>query len=181
MKIGASSAVSAAGSCTDSCAMGWHTGQKLSEEPIRCVAFSPEGRSLAVNSDNTVDIYSLQDEVFVKQATLEAQHTEKVSGLDWSVTNKIISVSHDRNAFVWSFARDHWEPQLVELRAPRALNFVRWSPDGQKFAAASSAGQVIVSHWSERKANCGNASPVCSNELAFCKIPGTDHSFQFPA
>ena len=55
-----------------------------------------------------------------------------VSGLDWSpIHNKIVSCSHDRNAFVWTLKNSKWEPDLVLLRITRAAINVKWSPDGK--------------------------------------------------
>lgn len=73
-----------------------------------------------------------------------------MSALDWSpVTNKIVSASHDRNAFVWTFdaATNTWKPSLVILRIDRAALDVKWSPDGLKFAAPSGAKCVPVCHY----------------------------------
>ena len=76
-----------------------------------------------------------------------------MSSLDWSaVTNKIVSCSHDRNAFVWTYEKDTsggsdsfvWKPTLVILRIDRAAIDVKWSLDGQRFAVASSAKVVPV-------------------------------------
>ena len=63
-----------------------------------------------------------------------------VSGIDWSpVSNKIVTCSHDRNAFVWTYNDDTavWEPSLVILRINRAALDVKWSPDGQYVASGS--------------------------------------------
>ena len=65
-----------------------------------------------------------------------------MSAIDWSpVSNKIVSCSHDRNAFVWTYDADTnvWKPSLVILRIDRAALDVKWSADGLKFAVASSA------------------------------------------
>ena len=68
-----------------------------------------------------------------------------VSSIDWSQQNKIVTCSHDRNAFVWNLQPDgHWKPSLVILRINRAALHVRWSPDGQKFAVTSGAKCVPV-------------------------------------
>jgi actin related protein 2/3 complex subunit 1A/1B len=70
-----------------------------------------------------------------------------VSAIDWSsVTNKIVSCSHDRNAFVWTFQPDTntWKPALVILRIDRAATDVRWSADGLRFAVTSGAKCVPV-------------------------------------
>lgn len=80
-----------------------------------------------------------------------------VSAIDWSpVTNKIVSCSHDRNAFVWTFqpaSRDEpasWKPALVVLRIDKAAIDVKWSLEGLRFAVTSAAKCV----------------PVCTYEVA---------------
>jgi actin related protein 2/3 complex subunit 1A/1B len=88
---------------------------------------------------------------WVKQWVL-TEHDLTVSGLDWSpVTHKIVSCSHDRNAFVWTYneAENNWKPELVILRINRAATDVKWSYDGQKFAVASGAKCVPVCHYEE--------------------------------
>lgn len=70
-----------------------------------------------------------------------------VSGIDWSAAhNKIVTCSHDRNAFVWTYEEvsDTWKPALVILRIDRAAISVKWSLDGLKFAVGSSAKCVPV-------------------------------------
>ncbi len=61
------------------------------------------------------------------------QHDLVVSGIDWSpVHDKIVTCSHDRNAFVWTLdaATDKWAPTIAILRLERAALDVKWSPDG---------------------------------------------------
>ena len=67
-------------------------------------------------------------------------------GLDWSsVTNKIVSCSHDRNAYVWTLNEDGaWKPTLAILRISRAALCCKWSPDGHKFAVGSGSKTVPV-------------------------------------
>ena len=63
-----------------------------------------------------------------------------VSSLDWSAaTDKIVSCSHDRNAFVWTFdvTMNTWRPSLVILRINRAALDVKWSADGTMFFMTS--------------------------------------------
>jgi actin related protein 2/3 complex subunit 1A/1B len=81
------------------------------------------------------------------------EHDLLVSSIDWSpVTDKIVSCSHDRNAFVWTYDRgtNTWKPSLVILRIDRAALDVKWSPDGLKFATASGAKCVPVCHYEEK-------------------------------
>lgn len=63
------------------------------------------------------------------------QHDMVVTGLDWSpVHDKLVSCSHDRGAFVWTYdaAYRQWKPSLVVLRITRAAINVKWSPDGRR-------------------------------------------------
>ena len=69
-----------------------------------------------------------------------------VSSIDWSATNnKIVSCSHDRNAFVWTYYPktkddvEQWKPALVILRIDRAAIDVKWSLDGMRFAVTSAS------------------------------------------
>jgi len=47
-------------------------------------------------------------------------------------TNRIVSCSHDKNAFVWTFdpKQGQWKPELVWIRTNRAATCVKWSPKG---------------------------------------------------
>lgn len=78
------------------------------------------------------------------------EHQMTISAIDWSpVTNKIVTCSHDRNAFVWSYDDEtsKWMPSLVILRINRAALDVKWSPNGEKFAVASGSKCVPVCHF----------------------------------
>ena len=78
------------------------------------------------------------------------EHDLVIAGMDWSpVSNFIVTCSHDRNAFVWSYDETEktWKPSLVILRIDRAALDVKWSPDGQKFAVASGAKCVPVCYY----------------------------------
>ncbi|KAF3589140.1 hypothetical protein F2Q69_00029779 [Brassica cretica] len=56
-------------------------------------------------------------------------HDQIVSGIDWSSkSNKIVTVSHDRNSYVWNLEGGEWIPTLIILRLSRAAFCVRWSP-----------------------------------------------------
>jgi actin related protein 2/3 complex, subunit 1A/1B len=70
-----------------------------------------------------------------------------ISGISWSAANgKIVTCSHDRNAFVWKHdaGASKWVPTLCILRIDRAALSVEWSPDGSKFAVGSGARSVPV-------------------------------------
>ena len=92
---------------------------------ITCHAFSPDGRKLAIcPNSNELHIYAHQSASsggFELEARLQ-QHDLLISGVDWCpLTNRIVTCSHDRNAFVWSLELDDqgvetWTPALVILR-----------------------------------------------------------------
>eukprot|EP00968_Pinguiococcus_pyrenoidosus_P027568 scaffold7381_cov310-Pinguiococcus_pyrenoidosus.AAC.114 len=88
---------------------------------------------------------------WTKVADLD-EHDLQVSGIDWCPhTNKIVTASHDRNAFVWSWNAEEqrWKPSLVILRIDRAALDVKWSPDGMKFAVSSGAKCVPICHYEQ--------------------------------
>ena len=73
------------------------------------------------------------------------QHDLVVSAIDWHpVTNKIVTCSHDRSAFVWVLKGGEWAPQVVILPHRMACMDVKWSPDGQKFAVASGSKKALI-------------------------------------
>jgi actin related protein 2/3 complex subunit 1A/1B len=74
------------------------------------------------------------------------QHDKLITSIDWAPnSNRIVTASQDRNAYVWQEALDPesgkvvWRPTLVLLRINRAATHVRWSPKEDKFAVASGA------------------------------------------
>lgn len=78
------------------------------------------------------------------------EHSELVTGLDWGAkTNRIVSCSQDRNAYVWTFANNEWKPTLVILRLQRAATFVQWSPKEDKFAVASGAKLACICYFED--------------------------------
>jgi len=122
---------------------------------VTCHTWSPDRKQIALcpNSEDVL-IYSHADSADVSQWKLENTlkgHDLVVSALDWSpVHNKLVSCSHDRNAFVWTFANKEWKPSLSILRINRAAICVKWSPDGKKFAVASGANVVPVCHYEQQ-------------------------------
>lgn len=55
-----------------------------------------------------------------------------VMGIDWAPkTNRIVTCSADKNAYVWTQKEDgKWDPAWVLLRINRAATCVKWSPLG---------------------------------------------------
>lgn len=101
-------------------------------------------------NSNDVQIYSRQGQEWVPKETL-AEHDKLVTSIDWAPhSNRIVTASQDRNAYVWQETPDPdtgklvWKPTLVLLRINRAATHVRWSPKEDKFAVASGARAIAI-------------------------------------
>ena len=82
---------------------------------LSCHAWDSRCARLAICPNNSeVHIYATPDlgSGWVRTAVL-AEHDQLVSGLDWC-GERLVSCSHDRNAFVWT-CRDEgrWQPEMV--------------------------------------------------------------------
>ncbi len=85
-------------------------------------------------------------------ALKKSQHDKLITSIDWAPdSNRIVTCSQDRNAYVWQEQPDLetgklvWKPTLVLLRINRAATHVRWSPKEDKFAVASGARYLLPS------------------------------------
>ncbi|KAJ3474564.1 hypothetical protein NLI96_g12390 [Meripilus lineatus] len=81
----------------------------------------------------------------------ELAHDKLITSIDWAPnSNRIVTSSQDRNAYVWQQTPDPmtgqliWKPTLVALRINRSATFVRWSPNEDKFAVASGARAIAI-------------------------------------
>ncbi|KAG4305200.1 hypothetical protein PORY_001370 [Pneumocystis oryctolagi] len=121
--------------------------------PINAHAFNLKRTQLALSlNKNNVDIYERRGTVFELKDSLIGKHDKLVTSLDWAPrTNKIVTCSQDRNAYVWNLSQDgSWKPTLVLLRINRAATCVRWSPNEDKFAVASGAKVISVCYFEEQ-------------------------------
>jgi len=117
--------------------------------PITCMAFNADCSQLAVGLiNNQVQVFQFQSpNKWNKIHTLD-KHISRITGIDWcSNTGKIVTVSADRNAYVWQLTGNEWKPQLVLLRISKAATCVKWSPNGDKFAVGTAARLVTVCYF----------------------------------
>jgi len=106
------------------------------------VAFSP--------NNNEVHIWKKSGATFEPHSVLK-EHDHLVTGIDWGVkTDRIVTCSQDRNAYVWTFVNNVWKPTLVLLRLNRAATSVKWSPEENKFAVTSGAKCVSVCYFEQQ-------------------------------
>ena len=121
---------------------------------LSCHAWNADRSMLAV-CPNSSEVWIFTgchnpDSTTWKKAHTLTEHDLHISGIDWSpITNKIVTCSHDRNAFVWTLSDDgtQWDPALVILRINRAALAVKWSYDGNKFAVTSGAKCMPVCNY----------------------------------
>jgi len=100
-------------------------------------------------NNNEVHIYGKSGTTYTLEHVL-AEHDQVITGIDWAPkTNRIVTSSQDRNAYVWTFQNGTWKPTLVILRINRAATHVKWSPEENKFAVASGAKCVSVCYFEE--------------------------------
>lgn len=116
--------------------------------PISCHAWNRDRTQLAVSpSSNEILIFHWGHGQWQLMHTL-TEHDLPVTGLDWAPnTNRIVSCSQDKNAFVWTPDGDKWKPELVLVRINRAATSVKWSPKENKFAVGSGAKLVSICYY----------------------------------
>lgn len=119
-------------------------------QSITCHAWSPDHSMIAFCPNNSeVHIYKSIQDKWEKLYVLQ-KHDQIVSAIDWSArSNKIVTVSHDRNSYVWNFEVTEWVPTLVILRLNRAALCVQWSPRENKFAVGSGAKTVCICYYEQ--------------------------------
>ncbi|XP_038712364.1 actin-related protein 2/3 complex subunit 1A-like [Tripterygium wilfordii] len=117
---------------------------------ITCHAWSPDRSMVAVcPNNNEVHIYRRVQDNWEKLHVLQ-KHDQIVSAVDWSCrSNRIVTVSHDRNSYVWNQEGPEWVPTLVILRLNRAALCVQWSPRENKFAVGSGAKTVCICYYEQ--------------------------------
>jgi len=100
-------------------------------------------------NNNEVHIYKKAGAEFQKVTELK-EHDQVVTGIDWGFkTNRLVTCSQDRNAYVWTEDKGNWKPTLVILRINRAATSVKWSPNEDKFAVASGSKVVSVCYFEQ--------------------------------
>ena len=130
---------------------------KFGNAPITCHAWNAASDKVALSlNQKCVSIYKKESGVgagaaWKEEAVLD-QHDLRVTGIDWAPkSNRIVTCSADRNAYVWDQNADGtWKYTLVVLRINRAATCVRWSPLENKFAIGSGAKIVNVCYYDDK-------------------------------
>jgi len=111
--------------------------------------YDQNGTRMALAVGSSVQIYQHDGKAWKLEDTL-TKHYMHVSGVDWDhVNDRIVSVSHDRNAFVWEYdsVEALWKPTLVVCRCLKSLLCVSWSPGGNKIAIGAADKSITVCYY----------------------------------
>uniref|UniRef100_A0A0A9WK00 Putative cytosolic iron-sulfur protein assembly protein CIAO1-like protein n=1 Tax=Lygus hesperus TaxID=30085 RepID=A0A0A9WK00_LYGHE len=123
-------------------ALEWECVQTIEgdqKRSIRCVSWSPDGRSLASSSfDRTVAVYKLIGDYFEAHTTLEGYENE-VKWVDWSVDCKTLATcSRDKNIWMWVEDEDgDWNCESVLTGHTQDVKQVRFHPSQEFIISAS--------------------------------------------
>lgn len=118
--------------------------------PITCFAYNKDRTKLALSpNNNEIHVYEKKGSEWAVAHVLK-EHDKLVTGVDWAPnSNRIVSCSQDRNAYVWTWDNSKWKPTLVILRISRAATQVKWSPKEDKFAVASGHRCISVCYFEQ--------------------------------
>jgi len=116
--------------------------------PVTCHSFNKERTGLALSLNNSdVKIYKKAGAKWSETDTL-SEHGQRVTGIDWAPnSNRIVTCSADRNAFVWMLEGNKWKQVLVIPRINRAATCVKWSPKENKFAVGSGSRLIAICYY----------------------------------
>ncbi|KAF8324332.1 WD40 repeat-like protein [Cantharellus anzutake] len=124
---------------------------QLGQAPLTSHSFNATRDHVAASLNSHEATIFAFDGTEWKPEEVLAEHDKLITSIDWGhLTNRIITCSQDRNAYVWSEVQDPqtggltWKPTLVLLRINRAATYVRWSPKEDKFAVASGDRAIAV-------------------------------------
>lgn len=126
-----------------------NTTHSFGVNPITTHSWNSDGSQIVMSHNNKdVKIYKKSGTGFAENGTLD-QHDLRVTGIDWAPkTNRIVTCSADRNAYVWSLEPNGvWKHTLVILRINRAATCVKWSPEENKFAVGCGARLINVCYF----------------------------------
>jgi len=121
------------------------------DDKLTCHAWNADRSMLAAcPNNNTIVIFktpSTADGTWERLHVL-SEHDALVTEIAWAPkTNRILTTSQDRNAYVWNLEGGQWKPMLVILRITAAATSVQWSADEKKFAVGSGAKTAPICYF----------------------------------
>jgi hypothetical protein len=128
------SGVVLAGNCTRDVFAGF---ERFQDEPITCVAFSPDGQTLAYAGwDRIIRMLNVTVELEEQEAVTLTGHSGWIFDVAFSPDGKLLaSASNDKTVKIWDLATGKALHTLEQLNV--GFLSVTFSPDGQALAAGS--------------------------------------------
>eukprot|EP00828_Plagiopyla_frontata_P041679 TRINITY_DN6018_c0_g1_i2.p1 TRINITY_DN6018_c0_g1~~TRINITY_DN6018_c0_g1_i2.p1 ORF type:complete len:419 (+),score=78.66 TRINITY_DN6018_c0_g1_i2:83-1339(+) len=130
---------------------------KLNQFGITKICLSPNKKMIAcgINESNSVEIYEIGNPSTPNQWKLLytlIEHTQRISALDWSTQDCIITGAYDRNVMVWSYEKEskQWKPSLVVIQQNKsAILDVSWDKAGRKFAIGTGGHKMFIAQYEQ--------------------------------
>jgi actin related protein 2/3 complex subunit 1A/1B len=163
------------------------TMAKLAEKPrdlfllngISVLCFNSDLTKCALSQkDNKIYIYKTPD--LFKTSTWELEHTLDahllyVSGLDWNhKTNKILSCSFDKTAFVWEFKDNKWIPNNINVDSKLGFISCCWNENGDRLALGTSGNKLFIGYFNDDPSlmwwMCNEIKKIHISSVTTCKI-----------
>lgn len=136
------------------------TTTKLAEKPkdlfllegISVITFNKDFTQVALSKkDHLIYIYKIEN--FQNPSSWKLLHTLNmhilyVSCLDWNpVTNKILSCSHDKTSYVWTYTDNEWTFENVVATTNLGYLSCYWNKRGDKFSECT-GNKVLIGYFS---------------------------------
>lgn len=124
----------------------------FSLDGISCLVFNKDLTKVALSKkDNLIYIYDIKDlkncDTWKLAFKLKA-HVGFISDLDWNAnTNDILSVSHDKTAFIWTFSAGKWESSGLVCTAKLGYLNCKWNDRGDKFCTGTSEKKLFIGYF----------------------------------
>ncbi|XP_076679331.1 actin-related protein 2/3 complex, subunit 1A [Andrena cerasifolii] len=118
-------------------------------DAISCHAWNKDRKEVAIcPNNNEIQVHKSTPSGWKLLQNLQV-HDMHVMGIDWAPnTNRIVTCSADKNAYVWTQEADEkWNPAWVVLRLTRAATCVKWSPLENKFAVGSGGRAIALCYF----------------------------------
>ena len=145
-------------------------------EGISHLCFNSDFSEMAlVKKNHIIEIYkvpNIKDKSTHKLLYTLNMHSQYISGLDWhKKTNKLLSCSHDKTAFVWSYDKNKNNYVSDNVIASTKLGYLTcsWYNRGDKFVCGTSNRQLLIGYfnkendwWSANNIKCHKSSVTCA-------------------